>query len=355
MDLLNPMTCMKLTLTAALVATVALSCNLFADIVETKSGARLVGKVTKIADGTVSLSTAYAGEIGIKQSEITAITTDEAVAVRLASGTRIDGKISMDGAEVKVASKDGTVATGVEKISASWTAGGEDPQVVAMRRKWTFQTAADISGKEGNSQNSSIGLSFVAALASAQDALKFYGGYQYATTTNAAGFKTKSEDQTKGGVDYSSFFDPVWGWYVRSEIGRDTVSGIDLRSTSDFGGTYRFIKNPIQSLVGRLGAGYRFESYPTGPNNKGAVLSTGLKHSYEFNKYATIVTEVQYLPAFNDFADYRFVHDSALEVPIAANFWKLRVGLSNQYTSRPQIGRESMDTTYYTRLILNWK
>jgi hypothetical protein len=61
------------------------------------------------------------------------------------------------------------------------------------------------------------------------------------------------------------------------------------------------------------------------------------------------------LPSVNDFADYRFVHDSALEFPINAGFWKLRVGLNNQYNSRPQPGREEMDTTYYTRLVLSWK
>lgn len=325
-----------------------------ADVVETKNGAKLVGKVTKISDGKVTLSTNYAGDVAISQSEIVAIATDEPLAVRLDSGSRIDGKLSTEGAAVKITGKEGSLSTPVEKIAASWGAGGDDPQLAASKRRWTLQTTADISGKDGNTESTGIGLGFVAALVSPQDALKFYGGYNYATTT-ANKVETKSADETKLGIDYSSFFSSTVGWFVRSEFETDSVEGIDLRSTSDFGATYRFIKNASQSLVGRLGAGYRFESYPIGPDNKGTVLSTGLNHSYVFNKYASIVTDLQYLPAVDDFADYRFMHDTALEVPISAGFWKLRIGINHQYTSRPVAGRENLDTTYYTRLLLNWR
>ena len=336
---------------AALAGVAALN----ADVIETSNGARLVGKITKIAGGTVTLATPYAGDIGIKQSEITAMSTDDVLAVRLASGTRIDGKLTTEGGELKVVGADGTVSTQVGKVAASWNAGGEDPQVSAMRRKWTFVTSADIAGKSGNTKSTSVGVGFVAGLVSPQDTLKFYGAYQYATTTSTGGVITKSADDTKGGIDYASFFSPRYGWYVRSELEKDSVAGIDLRSTSDFGATMRFINNDVQSLVARLGVGYRFESYPIGANSKGAVLSTGLAHSYVFNKYSSIVTDLTFIPAMDDFADYRFVHDSALEVPIAGAFWKLRIGIDNQYNSRAKAGREKLDTTYYTRLILNWK
>ena len=343
-------------LPVAIAALFALLAGLaMADVIETKNGAKLVGKVTKISGGTITLSTNYAGDLSISQSEVVAINTDEPIAVRLATGTRVDGKVTTEGSALKVAGKDGAINTTVDKVSDSWAAGGEDPQVIAARRRWTLQTTADITGKDGNTKSTGVGLGFVAALVSPQDALKFYGAYNYATTTDTNDVKTKSADETKVGIDYSSFFSSTVGWFVRSEFETDSVEGIDLRSTSDFGATYRFIKNAQQSLVGRLGVGYRFESYPIGPDNKGAVLSTGLSHSYVFNKYASIVTDLQYLPAFDDFADYRFMHDSALEVPISAGFWKLRIGLNNQYTSRPVRGRENLDTTYYTRLLLNWR
>ncbi len=329
--------------------------HLAADVVETRNGAKLVGKITKIAGGTITLATNYAGEIAIKQSEVTSLTTDDTVAVRLASGTRIDGRVSTSAGTIQVAGQEGTVSTTIDKVAASWTAGAEDPQVVAARRHWTIETSADITGRQGNTKSTGIGAGFVAKLVSPHDMLKFYGAYDYASTTSATGVKTKSADATKGGVDYQSFYSEKFGWFVRSELGKDSVAGIDLRSTTDAGASFRLIKTSSQSLVGRLGAGYRFESFPVGPNNQGAVASTGLRYAYTLNKYAGLVTDLQYLPAFKDFADYRFIHDSAIEVPLAADFWKLRLGIVNDYNSRPPGGRENLDTTYYTRMLLKWK
>lgn len=339
----------------ALFAALAGVASLQADVVETNNGAHLVGKITKIANGTVFLNTAYAGEIGIKQSEIASLSTDEALAVRLSSGTRIDGKISTENGTVKIVGQDGVISTEVSKVNASWNAGAEDPSVEAARRKWSIVTTADITGKSGNTKSSGIGLGFVAALSSPEDTLKFYGSYLYASTTSTDGEKTKSADETRLGIDYANFFSPRFGWFVRSEFETDDVEGIELRSTSDFGATMRLIANDRQSLVGRLGLGYRFESFPTGPDNKGAVLSAGLTNKFTFNKYTSLVTDLGYVPSVNDMADYRFTHDSALEIPISAGFWKLRIGVANQFNSRPLAGRKDLDTTYYTRLILNWK
>jgi hypothetical protein len=339
-----------------LLAVLALSAaHLFADVVETKNGAKLVGKITKIVGGTITLATDYAGEIAIKQSEVTRLTTDGAVAVRLASGTRIDGRVSTATGAIQVAGKEGTVSTTIDQVAASWAAGAEDPQIVAARRHWTIETSTDIAGRQGNTESTGIGAGFVARLVSPHDVLKFYGSYDYATTTSATGVKTKSADATKGGIDYQSFYSEKFGWFIRSELGKDSVAGIDLRSTTDAGASFRLIKTAAQSLVGRLGAGYRFESYPVGPNNNGAVAAAGLSYSYTLNKYASLVTDLRYLPAFKDFADYRFLHESAIEVPLAADFWKLRIGVANDYNSRPPGGRDNLDTTYYTRMLLKWK
>ena len=66
----------------------------FADIVETKNGARIVGKITSIDGGKVAVTTEYAGDLTIKQSEVTVITTDAPLNIRLASGTTLQGVVS---------------------------------------------------------------------------------------------------------------------------------------------------------------------------------------------------------------------------------------------------------------------
>jgi len=336
--------------------------QLSADVVETRNGARIVGTVTKIEDGKVFITTDFAGDLTIKQSEVTALNTDAPVFVRLASGTVLQGTLAGEGSTLKIAGADGELSTKVEKVAASWGPGGEDPQVTTYKkeiasreRKWTYQASVDFTGNTGNTNATGLAAGFTATLASPQDALKFYATTNYATSENAAGVKNKTADEVKGGVDYASFFSERSGWFVRQELERDNVEDVNLRSTTDAGFTYRVIKTERQQLTARLGAGYRFESYGTGVENKGAVLSTGLNNAIKFGDKVSLVTELQFLPSVNDFADYRFVHDSALELPITAVFWKLRLGLNNQFNSRPQPGREEMDTTYYTRLVLSWK
>lgn len=345
----------------ALLCAIMFAGSAAADTVETKNGARLVGKVTKIEGGNVLLATDYAGDLTIKQSEVTAITTDAPVFVRLASGTVLQGTVATTDTGIRVVGVDGEFTTKVEKISASWS-NGEDPAAVALRaelaakeRKWAFQTNVDLTGNSGNTTSTGLAAGFTATLASAQDALKFYASTNYATSEDSTGATNKTADEIKGGVDYSSFFSERRGWFVRQELERDNVEDVDLRSTTDAGFTFKHIKTETHQLTSRLGLGYRFESYGSGAENKGAVLSTGLNNTVKFGDRLSLVTDLQFLPAIDDFADYRFVHDSAFEIPLTGDFWKLRLGLNNQYNSRPQAGREELDTTYYTRLVLNWK
>lgn len=346
----------------ALVCAAVFAGSATADVVETKSGARLVGKVTKIEGGNVLLTTDYAGDLTIKQSEVTAVSTDAPVFVRLASGTVLQGTVAADSEGIKINGSDGTLATKMDKVTASWGAGGEDPQVTALKkevaareRKWAYQANFDLTGNSGNTTSTGLAAGFVATLASPQDALKFYGSTNYATSKDASGATNKTADEVKAGVDYSAFFSERSGWFVRQELERDNVEDVDLRSTTDAGLTFKHIKTDTHQLTSRLGLGYRFESYGSGLENKGAILSTGLNNTLKFGDRLSLVTDLQFLPSIDDFADYRFVHDSALEIPLVGDFWKLRLGLNNQYNSRPLGGREELDTIYYTRLVLNWK
>ena len=163
-----------------------------------------------------------------------------------------------------------------------------------------------------------------------------------------------SIDELKGGIDYENYFYQRLGWFARGESERDEVERLQLRATTDTGLTFRLIKSPRQELAARLGVGYRLERYSIGPDSHGAVFSGGLKYIYSFGGFASLVTELQCLPSVGDLNNYRVVHDSALEVPLSAGFWKMRICLNNQYNSRPAAGREKLDTTYYTRLLLSW-
>ncbi|MFM8354301.1 MAG: DUF481 domain-containing protein [Gammaproteobacteria bacterium] len=49
------------------------------------------------------------------------------------------------------------------------------------------------------------------------------------------------------------------------------------------------------------------------------------------------------------------MHESALEIPLSTAFWTLKLGMNNDYHNRPPHGVDSLDTTYFTSLILSWR
>ncbi|MEZ5413134.1 MAG: DUF481 domain-containing protein [Opitutaceae bacterium] len=339
-------------------ATALTTATAMADVIVTKNGARIVGQVTKIENGKIHVSTDFAGDIVVTQSEVTGLTTDAPINVRLASGTTLQGTVSSDGNGIIIAGADGQLSTQVEKVSTTWAAGAEDPQVVKLReelaskeRKWAYEVALDVNGKSGNKSQLGTQVSARATLKTPEDTLQFYTAYNRQETDNV-----KSADQFNAGVDYANNFSGKKSWYVRDEIGFDRVKDIDLYNVAAAGLGYDFIKEDKRTLTARSGISFRYEGYknPVTADVKSIGLDFGLNHEWEFAD-SKLVNRLSYVPAFEDFGSFVIKHESYYELPLTNPQWKLRVGISNDYNSQPGVGVEKLDTAYFTRLVLNWK
>jgi Protein of unknown function, DUF481 len=335
------------------IATLGLgAARLSADVVQTSDGSRIVGKITKIDGGAVSITTAYAGDITIKQDQITSMSTDAAVAVRLASGTRFDGVVSANGkGGIEIAGADGTITTTVAKVAASWQAGGKDPSVAALERHWKYEAAVDVNGTSGNKSQLGTSMSFAAKLTTPADSLGFSTSYNRQVTEGA-----KSADQFKAGVDYTSNMSANSTWFVRDEGGFDRVAGVRFFDTAAAGLGYDLFKTAHEELTGRGGLAYRYDGYinPLTPAVNSAAVDFELAHHL---KYATweIVNNVTVVPTMSDFSNVTVTHESYYQVPLANPSWKLRMGVSNTYQSKPPAGIKGLDTSYFTRLVLDWQ
>ncbi len=361
---------MKLhTLTKAFVAGLLASCavaQLQADVVETTNGTRITGKVAKIDGSVVVISTDFAGDISVKQSDVVSITTEAPLNFRLAGGSVLQGTLSSTGGgAIVVNGTEGTINTTVDKIAATWAPGSLDPEVAALQRGWAYEVAADITGKTGNREQLGTSFSARAVQKTAQDTLQFYAAYDRQMTKEefvdpADGRtkerKSKSADQFKAGVDYSNNFSGKLSWYARNEGGFDRVKDIELYNVAAVGLGYDFIKKGNQVLTGRAGLSFRYEGYknPLIEDVKAAGADFGLFHQYD-SKNWSLVNRLTWVPIFEDFGDFRAQHESFFELPMANPSWKLRLGLSNDYTSKPAPGVEKMDTTYFARLVLSFK
>ena len=324
-----------------------------------KDGSSIEGELEKIHDGTFFFRTSFAGVIEVPLDQVDGLNSEAAVSVRTSTGEVFQGPVRTEAGELEVASTAGTVRTGLDTVVSGWESGSIDP-VVAQReaalegqlRKWSYMAGVDLSGKDGNSDNFASAIMAEAKLEGPSDRLVLYGSYKYKESEGV-----RSEDEQIGGINYTNFFTEKLGWYVREELERDTFEGIEFRTTTAAGLTYRFINEDRLSLEGSAGITYRYESYlDAGVESDGSPgLDMGLDFMWQFADWGKLVSALGYTPSFDDFGQYLLTHESAVDIPLGnSDKWSMRFGLSNDYNSDPSGGREKLDTSYFARLLLLW-
>lgn len=329
--------------------------RLLADVVETTNGSVLHGKIVASEDGVIKIDTEFAGVVTIKQDQVKTITTDAPINVALKDGTNTKGSLDTAGSTLRVNTPTGVLSTETSAVTAVWRDGDKSPAdkaLDALRRKWTYQVAFDLNGKQGNTKRMFIGTDFQAVLKSSDDRLAFYGRYARGEENDST-----TQDEGKGGVDYSNFFTEKMSWYVRTELGFDRTKDLDLRSQTAAGIGYSFQKKKNWSLEGRVGINYRFENYAGALEDfDSAGIDLGLINRYDFS-WGRMTNTITATPSFNDFSNYVLLHESALEIPFGtAEFWKLRFGIRNDFTSDPpNPDLKKHDWSYFSQLVLTWE
>jgi putative salt-induced outer membrane protein YdiY len=333
---------------------------LLADEVRLQDGSVLKGKIGSISNETIAMDTGYAGALKLDRAQVVSFSTDEAVYVRLHSGMVVPGVVQGSPTdELVIKGADAQVSTVMASVKEGWVRPEADPEILArdqavaeMQRKWSFQVAANVNVKSGNTEEKALGLDAQAQLKSKDDELKFY-----VSVVNKESDGEKTSDERKAGMRYTSYFNDPWGWYVRQELENDSIENIQLRTVSAVGLSRRFINQKQNMLSANAGFSYRSETYKDNTDSaQNAGLDLGVQHFYRFKNRFEIHNELTYIPSIEDFASYLITQKSYLDLPLGdSKVWKVRVGLSNDYTSTPEGGRKGLDTTYYSSLVADWK
>lgn len=344
-------------LASALVA-LALTSAARADRLELTDGSVVHGKLLSAEKGQFKFETKFAGVITVAQEQIKTFSTDEAVNVGLKAGTQVLGTVTSTVGGIAVTAADGQMSASAQNVVAVWRPGADSPEVHAaklaaekLQRRWAYEASAAVNGRTGGSEKFSGSFGFKATLESSQDKLMFNAAINRAQENG-----NQTADDWKAGVDYSSFFSDAVVWYARTELAKDKIKNITLRSNSAFGLGRKLGKSETRDTEVRLGLGYLYETY-TGvtPDFASAGLDIALLNKQSFS-WVTMNNSFTYTPAFKDFSNYRLVHETTFDLPIkTGEFWKLRMGVNNDYQSQPAGNAPKLDTTYFSALILNWK
>ncbi len=319
------------------------------DRIELIDGSVIIGKLVSAEGGKFKVETDFAGTIEIVQDKVRSFGTEEAVNVELASGSQVLGKVGMTEAGIVVAASDGQMSVPTSKVTAVWRKGTDSPEVRKNKRHWKYEAVLAINGRTGGAEKFAGALGFKATLENAQDKLIFNVAAEKARDNGV-----ETANRQLAGADYSSFFSEKNVWYARTSIEKDDIKALDFRSSTAFGIGRKLIKKERHDLEFRFGVSYIYETYANGTKFDSPGLDLALIHSYQF-KNGKLNNVVTYTPAFKNFANYRLHHETSYEVPLTASLWKLKMGITNDYTSIPPPGIERLDTLYFTSLILNWE
>jgi len=334
-----------------------------ADTVVTTDGSRINGKLERMgADGAV-IVTEFAGKLTIPFDKVSGVMTDDKVHVAFSSGDRLIGKLAAtpDGAGVVVHSEIGDVPVAREKMSAVWPEGADSPEVVTLKAEQTKKLAAvtpqwsavlEVGGSrtEGNTDTLDARGRFDVKRKTDVDLLTFYLYGDYSENN-----KVRTKNEYGGGVRFEAKIRKDLFWYTRLGLEHDEFENLDLRAEVAAGLAQYWVNKPDVELKTSLGAGYRHETYNNGTTNNDALIDLGFDYRRDLRPWVQFTHSTAYSPAWSDFGDYRLTLDTALVFPFEKDDLKLKVGMRNEYNSRPPRNLDRLDNTYYANIMMKIK
>lgn len=328
-----------------------LTASCLADTVTMKDGTFLKGRVERIASGVLEMRVPALGEANVQRlqlAQVESFVTDDAVLVS-SGGVVLRGAANAAGG--RVASKGGAETGPLDSSLELWRDPSLRPADTAGDRQWVTQADVDVSGRNGVVVGSGFSAGFSAK------------GVTKASTLTAgvrvvradAGNQTSADDLHVTASYETNPTDVVF-WYLRSDTGYDNARQIDFFSVNAAGWGFRLYSDASGKLDARLGLAHRYEQYasPTQASLAAPSADIGLIFARELG-WAAWDTSLSFVPSFQEAGDFYVRHETSLNVLRNAGPLSLRVGVSNDFRSKPLPTQVKTDTSYFLRTTYVWK
>jgi putative salt-induced outer membrane protein YdiY len=334
-----------------------------ADLLEFQDGDRYSGTIERITTNQIVLVTVHAGRVTVARSAVRRIVTAAPVTMAIANGDRVTGRIDTtpDGA-LAINTGHGTLQfTNAAAVTTVWLTTAPDPTLPPPPPGpvWKHSLAFDLQGKSGNSRALLMGGAVDTVMSGPDTEFKLYAKGAYGKTDGSL-----SDHRLFGGTDFERRFTASHSWYVRDEALRDEVQGLRFRNLLSGGYGYYVFRQEARQLRLRSGLGYTYAAFMESAHTNATAsareddsaisMDFGLRYRERIGKHLTWSTDLTFQPNVDDFANYYATHESALSIPLAVPNLTQEFGISHQYVSQPDEGKQKLDTTYFTRTRLAW-
>ena len=327
-----------------------------ADTVILKNGDHLTGTL-EVSDGKdVTLKTDFAGEIKIKWSAVTQVTTEKALYVVTPDKKTVSGTVTTEGADLVVhTATAGPVQVPMEKVtvvrSSDAETAYEKSQHPGLMEGWKGGVNLGFALARGNSATTNLTTGFTADRKTTTDEITMYETSLFTTNDLPGGGTTANS--IVGGAKYDHNITKRIFVFGSADFTHDELQGLNVRQIWSGGLGLHVINTPNTVFDVLAGGNYTRETYSataTSVDRNLAGVTLGENFMHKFGK-STTVTEVFYFyPDLSNTGEYRFSLDAASVTKI--NAWLgWQTSLSDRYVTNPPIfGTKSNDVIFSTGL-----
>lgn len=321
-----------------------------ADTVTMTDGTFLRGHIVRIADGVLEMRVPALGNAtqSITLTSVESFRTDDPAVV--SSGGVVQRGIA-SAAGGRVASTGGAETSPLNQQLELWRDPSMRPAEAAGLRKWTSLADLDISGRSGVVQGSGYCLGYAAKGVTKADTIN--AGVRF---TRAESGNQISSDDLHATFSYETNPTDVIFWYLRTDTGYDHARSIDFSSVNAAGWGFRLFTDGRGKLDARAGLAHRTERYssPTQANLSAPSIDLGLIFTRELG-WAALDSALNIVPSFQDAGDFYIRHETSLNILRSSGPLSLKLGISNDFRSKPLPSQVKLDASYFLRTTYVWK
>jgi putative salt-induced outer membrane protein YdiY len=308
-----------------------------ADVLQMPNGDRLTGTVNSIQDGTLIFDAVYAGRVIVPLSAVAQLETERAVAIRLASGDTLNGRLVMvEDSQAVQTSRDVTpiALRDIQRMAMNQI------NPVDLGSGWRNLVDLSVSISTGNTEIEDARVRAESLLRRQDREHVFTLSGHYQETNNAP-----TRNQAQVNYDYRWFYRDDWFLVGNGEFFHDQIRGIQERFSLSGGIGHRFWEDTLGKLSAEVSLGATYENRIDDRETNPALRWAMDYNRFVLAKQIELFHRNRILQIFERDRGTLFTATTGVRYALNER-WSATVHVELQHETQPQEGREKTDVTY---------
>ncbi len=306
-----------------------------ADEVVFKDGTRILGRITSLSGGTLTIAEGSAGKVEVPFANVMTLATDESHTAVFTDGSVRRGRFLVSpGEDPQFVTDRGPQPFELAEITAI-----DPPKVKPVRYDGNITLSAKAT--EGNTKTETLASFAEVIRRTEKGRLTVFGAWNY---SEEGGQVSQRNAQGRGKYDY--FFTDRLFAYGNGSLEGDEFADLDLRTTVGAGGGYQFYDRPDLKFYEELGASYIDEDFDGGVSDERA--SSRISGKVDWVVVAHRITLFHFHEVFwslENVDDMQVETRTGLRFTLIANFFA-SLQLNFKWDNTPAAGKDRTDSEY---------